>query len=92
MISASLKKKVKNFTFFSCVKKIVIVYYVPKQSSRSLYEDAGFNVWAEGEDDKTASEYKQLDCLGTYDTLSRDAVAARRQVLKRNLIFKVGRY
>ena len=34
------------------------------------YEDAEFNVRAEGEDGKTASEYKQFDCLGTYDTLS----------------------
>ena len=28
------------------------------------------NVRAEGEEGKTASEYKQFDCLGTYDTLS----------------------
>ena len=47
----------------------IIVYYVPRQSSRCLYENAEFNVWAEDEDDKTPSEYKQLNCLGTtYDT------------------------
>ena len=48
----------------------ITVYYVPRQSSRWLYEDEEFNVWAEGEDGKTACEYKQLDCLGTYDTFS----------------------
>ena len=42
-------------------------YYVPRQSSRCCYEDAEFNVRAFG---KTASEYKQFDCLGSYDTLS----------------------
>ena len=46
----------------------IIVYYVPRQSNRCLYEDEEFNDRTEGEDDKTASEYKQLDCLGTYDT------------------------
>ena len=48
----------------------IIVYYVSRLSSRYLYEDAECNVRAEGEDGKTVSEYKQLDCLGTYDTLS----------------------
>ena len=49
----------------------LIEYCVPRQSSRCLYEDGEFNVRAEGEDGKTASaEYKQFDCLGTYDTLS----------------------
>ena len=37
----------------------------------NLYKDAEFNVWAGGEDGKIASEYKQFDCLGTYDTLSK---------------------
>ena len=35
-----------------------------------LYKDAEFNVRADNEDGKTASEYTQFDCLGTYDTLS----------------------
>ena len=47
----------------------IIVYYVPRQSKKFLYEDAEFNVQAESEDGKTASEYKQFDCLGRYDTL-----------------------
>ena len=47
-----------------------IVYYVPRQSSGCLYEDAEFNVRAESEDGKTVSEYKQFDCPGAYDTLS----------------------
>ena len=42
------------------VEPRIIVYYVPRQSSRCLYEDTEFIV----------SEYKQLDCLGTYDTSS----------------------
>ena len=41
-----------------------------RYSSRCLYEDAEFNVRAEGDDGKTASESKQFDCLGKYDTLS----------------------
>ena len=45
-------------------------YYVPRQSSRRLYEDPEFKVWAKGEDGKNVSEYKQFDYLSTYDTLS----------------------
>ena len=56
------------FIRFNYVSRQVIVYYVPKQLSRSLYEDTEFNVRDEGKDGKTASEYKQFDCLGTYDT------------------------
>ena len=66
----------------------VIVYYVPRQSSRCLYEDAEFNVWAEGEDDKTASEYKQLNCLGTYDTLS-EIGKRKREFVWRGAKFKL---
>ena len=47
-----------------------IVYYVPRQSSRCLYEDAAFNVLAEGDHGKTAFEYEQFDCLDSYDTSS----------------------
>ena len=47
-----------------------IVYYVPRQSSGCLYEDADFNVPAFGSDGRTVSEYKQFDCPGAYDTLS----------------------
>ena len=36
---------------------------MPRQSSRCLYEDAEFK-------NQNASEYKEFDCLGTYDTLS----------------------
>ena len=48
----------------------LVVYYVPRQSSRFLYSDAEFNVRTEGEDGKIASEYKQFDCLGAYDIAS----------------------
>ena len=41
----------------------IIVYYVPGQVSRCLYEDVESNVRVEGEDGRTASEYKQFDCL-----------------------------
>ena len=53
--------------FFNTVhfKLLKILYHVLRQSSRCLYEDAEFNVRAEGEDGKTASEYS------TYDTLSQ---------------------
>ena len=41
------------------------------RSKVDLFENAEFNVRAEGEDDKIASEYKgQLYCCGAYDTLS----------------------
>ena len=33
--------------------------------SSKVDKDAEFNVRAEGENGKTASEYKQLDCCGT---------------------------
>ena len=56
---------------FVIQNNVKIVYYVPRQSSRCLYEDAEFNVRAEDEDCQTASEYKQLDRLGTYGTLSK---------------------
>ena len=72
---------------FNCKKKI-IVYYVPRQSSWCLYEDAEFNVRAEGEDSKTASEYKQLDCLGAYDTLS-EIRKRKREFVCRGAEFKL---
>ena len=54
-----------------CVRyEHIIVYYVPRQSSKSLYKNAECNVLALGSDGKTASEYKQFDCLGRYDSLS----------------------
>ena len=40
---------------------VIIVYYVPRQSSRRLYDDAEFNV-----------RVKQFDCLGTYDCVMPD--------------------
>ena len=70
-------------------KKKTIVYYVPRQSSRCLYEDAEFNVWAQGEDGKTGSEYKQLDCrIGTYDTLS-EIRKRKREFVCRGAGFKL---
>ena len=47
----------------------LIVYYVPMQPSRCLYEDAEFNLFTFGSDDKTVSKFQQFDCVGTYDTL-----------------------
>ena len=39
-----------NFVLNTDSPSSFIVYYVPRQSSRCLYEDAEFNVRAEGED------------------------------------------
>ena len=52
-----------------------IVYYVPRQSSRCLYEDK-------------ESEYKQLDCLGTYDTLSKTG-KRKREFVRQEAEFKL---
>ena len=61
---------------------------VKKKKKRCLYEDAEFNVRAEDEDDKTASEYKQADCLGTYDTLS-EIGKRKREFVCRGAKFKL---
>ena len=37
-------------------------------SSFQILIPTQLNVSVEGKDGKTASEYKQFDCLGTYDT------------------------
>ena len=54
---------------------------MPRHSSRCLYEDEEFNV-------KTASEYKQLDCLGIYDTLS-EIGRRKREFVYREAEFKL---
>ena len=53
-----------------------------------MYEDEEFNIRAEGEDGQTASEYKQLDCLGTYDTLS-EIGKRKREFVCREAVFKL---
>ena len=60
-----------------CVFKyiFVIVNYVQRQSGRCLYEDAEFN-------GKTASEYEEFDCLGTYDIISETGKGKREFVCR----------
>ena len=54
---------------------------MPRQS-RCSNRDAEFNIRAEGEDGKTAFEYKQFDCLRTYDTLSETGKRKREFVCR----------
>ena len=65
-----------------------IVYYVPRQSSWCLYSDAVLPSSPSARTLSSASSYKQLNCLGAYNTLS--AIRKRkREFVCRGAEFKL---
>ena len=59
-----------------------------KNFEKKNVEKKESNVLAFGSDGKTASEYKHLDCLGTYDTLS-EIGKRKREFVCRQAEFKL---